>query len=81
MFREAGCEEFHLIGEDISVAEDEPFVASGVVGDVEELHIGFIGGAVCFFLIAGFAGGDEVSPGGRAVAGSGEDVVHGEVGG
>lgn len=70
-----------MIGEDVSVAQDEPFIAGGVVGDVEELHVGFIGGAVGFLLVAGFAGGDEVSPGGISVAGGWEDVIHGEVGG
>jgi hypothetical protein len=55
-------QEFHLIGQNPAVAQNEIFPQAGHVGRVKQRHMRLLGRAGGFAVVAAFAGGDDVHP-------------------
>ena len=47
-------------------------------GELEQVHVGLVGGAAAFFGVAVDAGAHEVVPGGFAAKGARDDVIEGK---
>ena len=52
----------HLVRQDAAVAQDEVFPEAGHIGRVEQRHVGLLGRAVAFAVVARLAGRDHVHP-------------------
>jgi hypothetical protein len=56
-------QEFHLIGQDAAVAQDEVLPQAGHIGRIQQRHVGLLGrAAAALAVVAGPAGGDHVHP-------------------
>ena len=73
-------QKLHLVGQDAAVAQNEVFPQAGNIRRVEQGHVGLLGGAAAFAVVAGAAGGDDVHPVVAAVLGEGDDVLACEFG-
>ena len=69
-----------MIRQDTAVAQDEVFPQGGHIRGVEQGHLGLLGGAVGFAVVASAARSDHVHPTVHAVLAKGDDVFAGEFG-
>ena len=75
-----GHQKLHLVSQYAPVAQDEVLPQAGHVGGVEQRHVGLLGGAVAFTVVAGAAGGDHIHPVVHALLRKRNDVLACEVG-
>ena len=75
-----GHQKLHLVGQNAAVAQNEVFPEAGHIRRVEQRHVGLLGRAIAFAVVAGFAGGDDVHPVVYAMLAEGADVFAGEFG-
>jgi hypothetical protein len=71
-------QKFHLIGQNSAVAQNEIFPQAGYIRCVEQRHVGLLGCAGGFAMVAAFASSNDVHPIVFAFERVGNDVLAGE---
>ena len=67
-------QKFHLVGEYATIPQNKIFPQAGHIRRVEQGHVGLLGGAAAFAMVAATAGGDHIHPGVDAVLCEGNDM-------
>jgi hypothetical protein len=70
-------QEFHLVGQDPAIAQDQVFGEVRRIRHGQQFHAGFFGRAIGFAVVAALAGSDAVDPYVFAAARSGDHVLCG----
>ena len=71
-------QKFHLVGEYASIPQNKIFPQAGHIRCVEQGHIGLLGRAATFSMVAASACGDHIHPSIDAFLGEGNDMFSGE---
>ena len=72
-------QKLHLVGQNAAVAQNEVFPQARHVRRVQERHMGLLGRAVAFAVVAGTAGGDHIHPAVDTILGEWNDVLAGQI--
>ena len=70
-------QKLHLVGQNAAVAQNEVFPQARHVRREQERHMGLLGRAVAFAVVAGTAGGDHIHPAIHTILGERNDVFAG----
>ncbi len=72
-------QEFHLVGQDIAIRQDEMFYPARTIRHGQKRHSGLLRRTATFVDIAGKARGDAVFPRILTAFGQGDDVIASEI--